>query len=159
MKRLLLPALLLGTVSVARAQISAPLVTIDRGNVAQEFSATSAAKATILSDLASADTFSSVAAKSSNTFASPVVATALAVATTGDANVLDDFAATEEKVSAEAMSLRIVAFAAEVAENSWATFPRSIVTRGALICARATLTVPSSNAGSNSLFMSLPSEG
>jgi hypothetical protein len=79
MKRLLLPALLLGTVSVARAQISAPLVTIDRGNVAQEFSATSAAKATILSDLASADTFSSVAVKSSNTFASPVVATALAL--------------------------------------------------------------------------------
>lgn len=79
MKRLFLAALLLGTVSVARAQISAPPVTIDRGNVAQEFSATSAAKATLLSDLVSADTFSSVAAKSANTFASPVVATALAL--------------------------------------------------------------------------------
>src|SRR5260370_26334717 len=79
MKRLLLPALLLGTVSVARAQISAPPVTIDRGNVAQAFSATSAAKATLLSDLVSADTFSSVPVKSANTFASPVVATALAL--------------------------------------------------------------------------------
>jgi len=79
MKRLFLAALLLGTVSVARAQISAPPVTIDRGNVAQEFSATSAAKATLLSDLVSADTFSSVAVKSANTFASPVVATALAL--------------------------------------------------------------------------------
>jgi opacity protein-like surface antigen len=79
MKRLLLAALLLGTVGVARAQISAPPVTIDRGNVAQEFSATSAAKATLLNDLASADTFSMPAAKSSNTLAPPVVATALAL--------------------------------------------------------------------------------
>ena len=79
MKRLFLAALLLGTVSVARAQISAPPVTIDRGNVAQEFSATSAAKAALLSDLVSADTFSSVAAKSANTFASPVVPTALSL--------------------------------------------------------------------------------
>jgi opacity protein-like surface antigen len=77
MKRLLLASLLLGTVSVARAQISAPPVTIDRGNVAQEFSATSAAKVTFLSDLASADTFSSPAAKLANAFAPPVVATAL----------------------------------------------------------------------------------
>jgi len=79
MKRLLLPALLLGTASVARAQISAPPVTIDHGNVAQEFSATSAAKATLLSDLVSADTFPAVTAKSANAFASPVVATALAL--------------------------------------------------------------------------------
>jgi hypothetical protein len=79
MKRLLLAALLLGTVSVARAQISAPPVTIDRGNVAQEFSVTSAAKATLLSDVSSVDAFSSPAAKSANTFAPPVVATALAL--------------------------------------------------------------------------------
>lgn len=79
MKRLLLPALLLGTVTVGRAQISAPPVTIDRGNVAPEFSATSAAKATLLSDLASADAFSSPASKSANAFAPPVVATALAL--------------------------------------------------------------------------------
>lgn len=78
MKRLLLPVLLLGTVTVGRAQISPPSVTIDRGNVAQEFSATSAAKAMLLSDLVSADTFSSMAAKSA-TFASPVVATTLAL--------------------------------------------------------------------------------
>jgi opacity protein-like surface antigen len=79
MKRLLLAALLLGTVGVARAQISAPPVTIDRGNVAQEFSATSAAKATLLSDLASADTVSSPAAKSAYAVTFPVVATALAL--------------------------------------------------------------------------------
>ena len=79
MKRLLLASLLLGTVSVARAQISAPPVTIDCGNVAQDFSATSAAKVTFLSDLASADTFSSPAAKLANAFAPPVVATALAL--------------------------------------------------------------------------------
>ena len=78
MKRLLLPVLLLGTVTGGRAQISAPSVTIDRGNVAQEFSATSAAKAMLLSDLVSADTFSAMAAKSA-TFASPVVATAHAL--------------------------------------------------------------------------------
>jgi hypothetical protein len=79
MKRLLLAALLLGTVSVARAQISAPPVTIDRGNVAQEFSATFAAQATLLNDLSSVDAFSVPAAKSANTFAPPVVATALAL--------------------------------------------------------------------------------
>ena len=78
MKRLLLPVLLLGTVTVGRAQISAPPVTIDSGNVAQEFSATSAAKTTLLSDLVSADTFSARAAKSA-TLGSPVVATALAL--------------------------------------------------------------------------------
>ena len=79
MKRLLLAALLLGTVSAARAQISAPPVTIDSGNVAQEFSGTSAAKANLLSDLVSNDAFSSAAAKSANVFASPVIVTALAL--------------------------------------------------------------------------------
>lgn len=77
MKRLLLVVLLLGTVSVARAQISAPPMNIEVRNVAQEFSATSGAKATLLSDLASADTFSWPTPKSPNT--SPVVTTALAL--------------------------------------------------------------------------------
>jgi hypothetical protein len=79
MKRLLLAALLLGTMSVARAQVSAPILEIDRGNAAQDFSATSAARATLLSDLAAADTISVSAAKPANTFAAPAVATALAL--------------------------------------------------------------------------------
>jgi len=80
MKRLFASAfLLLGSVGVARSQVSAPTLNIDRGNVAQEFSATSAAKATLQSDLAAAGTFSASAAKLANTFAAPVVATALAV--------------------------------------------------------------------------------
>jgi len=79
MKRLLLASLLLGSVSVAQAQVSAPILQIDRGNAAPDFSATSAAKATLLSDLAAADTFSTQAAKPASTFAAPGVATALAL--------------------------------------------------------------------------------
>ncbi len=79
MKRLLVSALLLGSVSVARAQLSAPHLTIDRLNVAQDFSATSAAKATLLSDLATPDKFSPLVANPVNTFPSHVVATALAL--------------------------------------------------------------------------------
>src|ERR1700674_3281222 len=79
MKRLLVSALLLGSVGVARAQVNAPTLNIDRGNVAQDFSATSAVKATLLSDLAAAGTFSSPAAKPVNTLAEPIVATALAL--------------------------------------------------------------------------------
>jgi hypothetical protein len=79
MKMLLVPALLLGSVSVAEAQVSAPTLQIDRGNAAQDFSATSAASATLLSDLAAADKFSSRAEKPANTFAAPVVATALSL--------------------------------------------------------------------------------
>jgi len=79
MKRLLLAALLLGSVSVARAQVSAPILQIDRGNAAQDFSGTSAARATLLSDLAAADTIFVAATKPANTFAAPVVATALAL--------------------------------------------------------------------------------
>jgi hypothetical protein len=78
MKRLLLVALLLGTVNVARAQVSASPMTIDRGNAAQEFSGTSAAEATLLSDLVSTDAFSSPVSKWADTFAPPVV-TALAL--------------------------------------------------------------------------------
>ncbi len=74
MKRLLVSAfLLLGSVNVAQAQVSAPTLTIDRGNAAQDFSAT------LLNDLAAADTFSLPLAKPANTFAAPVVATALAL--------------------------------------------------------------------------------
>jgi opacity protein-like surface antigen len=80
MKRLLVSAfLLLGSVSVAQAQVSAPTLVIDKGNAAPDFSATSAAKAAFLNDLAAADTFSAPAAKPANTFAAPVVATALAL--------------------------------------------------------------------------------
>jgi hypothetical protein len=80
MKRLFASAfLLLGSVGFAQAQASAPALNIDRGNVAQDFSATSAAKATLQSDLARADTFSAPAALLANTFAAPIVATALAL--------------------------------------------------------------------------------
>ena len=59
MKRLWTSAfLLLGGVGIARAQVSAPGLKIDRGNVAPDFSASAAAKATLLSDLAAADTLS-----------------------------------------------------------------------------------------------------
>src|SRR5258708_38664498 len=79
MKKLLLSALLLGSVSLARAQVSAPTLKIDRGNVAQDLSATSAAKATLLSDFAAADIFSPPPAKPANSFGAPAVATAVAV--------------------------------------------------------------------------------
>jgi hypothetical protein len=80
MKRLLLSALLLlGSVGVARAQVSASALNIDRGNAAPDFSATSAAKAALLGDLAAADTLSAPAAKPASAFAAPVVATALAL--------------------------------------------------------------------------------
>ncbi len=79
MKRLLLASLLLGSVSVAQAQVSAPILQIDRGNAAPDFSATSAARVTLLSDLAAADSITVVASKPANTFAAPTVATALAL--------------------------------------------------------------------------------
>lgn len=80
MKRLLLAALLLGSVSVARAQVSVPTLQADRGTATQDFSATSAARATLFSDLAAADTISvATAGKPANTFAAPTVATALAL--------------------------------------------------------------------------------
>src|SRR5712664_632520 len=79
MKMFLLSVLLLGSVNVARAQVSVPSLTIDTGNAAQEFSATSAAKATLLNDLAAAGTFSSSASKPANPLAIPLVTTALAL--------------------------------------------------------------------------------
>jgi hypothetical protein len=79
MKRLLVSVLLLGSVSVAQAQMNAPILQIDRGNAAPDFSATSAAKAVLLGDLFAADTFSSPAVKPTTTFAAPAVTTALAL--------------------------------------------------------------------------------
>ncbi len=79
MKRLLVSALLLGSVSVAEAQVSAPSLQIDRGNAAQDFSATSTAKATLLNDLAAAGMISVASTKPANTFAVPLVDTALAL--------------------------------------------------------------------------------
>lgn len=79
MKRLLLCVFLLGSVSVARAQINASPLTIDRGNAAPDFSVTSGAKATLLNDLAAVDSFSLPPAGSSKTNSPPVVSTALAL--------------------------------------------------------------------------------
>jgi hypothetical protein len=80
MKRLLLSLLLLlGSAGVARAQVTAPSLNFDRGNAAPDFSTTSAAKAALLSDLAASDTITAPAARPANTFAVPIVATALAV--------------------------------------------------------------------------------
>jgi hypothetical protein len=80
MKRLFASALvLLGSVGVARAQLSVPTLVSDRGNVAQDFAVTSAAKVTLLDPLVATDTFSLPASKSPDAFAAPVVATALAL--------------------------------------------------------------------------------
>ncbi len=80
MKRLFASALLLlGSVCVARAQVSAPILTIDRGNAAQDFSVTSAAKAALIDFLAAADTFSPQPGKETDTSAAPVVNTVLAL--------------------------------------------------------------------------------
>jgi hypothetical protein len=73
MKRLLLSALLFGSLSVAQAQVSAPVLQVDRGNSAQDLSVTSAAKARLLNDLAAADLFSVPSAKTANPFAAPAV--------------------------------------------------------------------------------------
>jgi len=76
MKRLLLSVLLLGSVSTAQAQVNAPTLQIDRGNAAPDFASTSAAKATLLNDLAAADPIS---VRLVNTPAVHEVATALAL--------------------------------------------------------------------------------
>src|SRR5260370_19865275 len=78
MKRLFASAfLLLGTAAVARAQVSAPTLRIDRGNVAQDFSATATAKVTLVSDLAAADTFFPPPAIPAYNLGAPIFATAL----------------------------------------------------------------------------------
>ena len=80
MKRLFASALLvLGSTCVARAQVTAPILTSDRGNAAQDFSVPSTAKAALLDYLAAADTFSARPAKPANTPATPDLATALAL--------------------------------------------------------------------------------
>jgi len=70
--RLLVAALLLVSGGVAQAQMGTPNLNSDRGNAARDFSATSAAKATLISDLVVADTLSAPTSK-------PVVATVLAL--------------------------------------------------------------------------------
>jgi opacity protein-like surface antigen len=79
MKRYFASALLLlGSVSVAQAQANAQSAIVDTGNTAPDFSATSAAKATLFDSLAAADTFSSPAPNPTYSFTVPVVTTALA---------------------------------------------------------------------------------
>jgi opacity protein-like surface antigen len=78
MKRLCASAfLLLGTVCLAQAQSSMPTPLIDSGNAAPDFSATSAAKSTLLDSLAAADSFSQPLIKPASQFASPTLTTAL----------------------------------------------------------------------------------
>ena len=65
--------LLLGSVCAAEAQVSVPTPLLDGGNAAPDFSATSAAKATLLDSLTAADTF----LKPVGPFAPPTLTTAL----------------------------------------------------------------------------------
>ena len=75
MKRLLASAfLLLGSVCAARAQMSVPTPLFDAGNAAPDFSATSAAQATLLDSLTVTDTF----LKPVSSFVSSALTTALA---------------------------------------------------------------------------------
>lgn len=74
MKKLFVSAfLLLGSVCAAQAQVNVPTPPLDAANAAPDFSATSAAKATLLDSLAVADTFLQPA----RLFASPTLTTAL----------------------------------------------------------------------------------
>lgn len=72
--------LLLGSVSVAQAQGNAQSAMVDTGNAAPDFSATSAAKATLFDSLVAADTLSQPVANPAYSFTAPVVTTALAAA-------------------------------------------------------------------------------
>jgi hypothetical protein len=65
--------LLLASVCATQAQVSVPAPPLDAGNAAPDFSATSAAKATLLDSLAATDTF----LKPASPFAPPVLTTAL----------------------------------------------------------------------------------
>lgn len=74
MKRLCVSAfMLLGSACAAQAQVSVPTPLLDGGNAAPDFSATSAASATLLDSLAAADTL----LKPVGPFASPTLTTAL----------------------------------------------------------------------------------
>jgi len=76
MKRIIATvSLLLGTVCVSRAQINAPEQFIVPGNVAPDFSATSAAHLTLFDTLA--DSFSFPVSRSSEVFAAQPITTAL----------------------------------------------------------------------------------
>ena len=55
MKRLLLAAALLGSVGVALAQVNTAAASVERGNAAADFSATSGAQATLLNHVAAPD--------------------------------------------------------------------------------------------------------
>jgi hypothetical protein len=72
--------LLLGSVSVARAQGNAQSAMVDTGNAAPDFSATSAAKAALIDSLSAAEMFSQPAPNPPYSFTAPVVSTALAAA-------------------------------------------------------------------------------
>src|SRR2546427_10064798 len=77
MKRLWASAfLLLGSVCVAQAQVSAPALQANTGNAAPEFAATSAAKATLLDSLAVADSLAQPGARAAHAFAAPPLTTA-----------------------------------------------------------------------------------
>lgn len=83
-----------------------------------------------------------------------------AVASVGEPSVEAGFIDRWEKESATARESSSVDFAAEVAEKSGAAFPESMSGVGALLCACARHTIPSSkSADANSLFMMFPSEG
>jgi hypothetical protein len=73
MKRLLLAAVLLGSVSVARAQENTPAVSVERGNAATDFSTTSGAQATLVSVAAAP---AAILAPSTRIFAAPAATTA-----------------------------------------------------------------------------------
>jgi opacity protein-like surface antigen len=80
MKRLFATALLmLGSVSVAQAQGTAPTDGNENANVSLDFKAAAAPKVTHVHFLSDSDTFFVPPAKPMNTFEAPVVATALAV--------------------------------------------------------------------------------
>ncbi len=71
--------LVLGSLGVAQAQETAPAETNDKGNAAQDFTATSAAKITLIDPLAESGAYFPSMAKPAETPAAPVVATALGV--------------------------------------------------------------------------------
>jgi hypothetical protein len=78
MKRIIASVfLLLGTVCVSRAQVTAPAQLTDSGNAAQDFSATSAASVTLLDPLVVADSFSLPPVRSADVFAVHPMTTAL----------------------------------------------------------------------------------
>ena len=79
MKRLFVPALLLlGSSCAAQAQLAAPVSSNEEGNVALDFAATSAAKATLLHSYSTSATYT-LFLPTVNSGSAPIVATALAL--------------------------------------------------------------------------------